>query len=236
MVPVLFLFEGQIMSIEKIGLSKLLKIFGADDSLRRRLIREDLYRDRKKLEGFDGSGGDFYVPFWADAKSYVTNGQDLHIATKARIEDLRQRASLYPRLRDGFLEWLELSRRDTNQKLVPSEKTVHARHDFPEMQLTLKIDNVMALHVGNDRVRLVYPYFCKEHGLSERWGRVGIWLMKVTFPAFELDDMEIVDVMRGRSIAGRRGQLVGDEEQLFKGRYALIHDEWEALKPRYGLD
>lgn len=223
------------MSIEKIGLSKLLKIFGADDRLRRRLIREDLYQERKKLEGSKGPGGDFYVPFWADAKAYVASGQDLHVATKVRIQELGQRAALYPRLRDGFLEWLELARRDTNRQLVPSERTVHAHHDFPELHLTLKVDNVMAMHAGSERVRLVYPYFCKEHELSERWGRVGLWLMKEAFPAVELEEMEIVDVMRGKSISGRRIQFRGDEEQLFKSRYATIHAEWEALKPRYGL-
>ena len=103
------------------------------------------------------------------------------------------------------------------------------------MSLILKVDNVMAMHAGAERVRLIYPYFCKEHGLTEEWGRVGLWLLKAAFPASELDDMEIVDVMRGSSVSGRRTLLHGNEELLFMQAYKVIHDEWVRLKPQYGL-
>jgi hypothetical protein len=224
------------MSIEKIGLSKLLKLFGADDALRKSLIREDLRREKAELDGRDEGGGDFYVPFWADAKAYVASGRDLHAATDARIADLKQRESLYPQLRDGFLAWVELSRRDTNVKLVPSEQTVHARSEFPDLHLILKVENVMAMDAESGRPRLIYPYFCKQHALSDKWGRVGLWLMAKAFRAFELDELEIVDVMRGTSVSGRRTALLGDEERLFTERYRLVHDEWERLKGDYGLD
>lgn len=224
------------MSIEKISLSKLLKLFGAKDSLRTKVIRTDLRQERAKIEGIEGSGGDFYVPFWADAKAYVAHGYDLHVATDARIQDMKQRAGIYPQLRDGFLAWLELSKRDTNLKLVPSEQTVHARREFPDLNLVVKVDNVLGMHLEGGRAQLIYPFFCKEHELSARWGRVGLWLMQSAFLGFELEELEIVDVMRGTSFAGRRVQLVGDEEYLFKERYMLVHDEWVRLRSEYGLE
>lgn len=223
------------MSIEKIGLYKLLKILSAKEALQISLVRSDLREERDKLLGNPSDPRDFYSPFWADAKAHVAGKCDLRIATQARIEDSDRRANLYPRLRDGFLEWLELERRSTNYDLVPAEQNFHTRFEFPDLHLLLKIDNVMGVKRYPSDIRLVYPYFCKEHALPQKWGRVGLWLMSKGFSQFDISEMEILDVMRGRSFSGKIIALQGDEETIFTRNFLELRDMWLRLRPDYGL-
>jgi hypothetical protein len=223
------------MTIEKIGLSKLLKILGAQDALKISLVRSDLREERDKYLGIDSDPRDFYSPFWADAKAHVAGKCDLRIATQTRIEDNDRRANLYPRLRDGFLEWLELERRSTNYDLVPAEQNFHTRFEFPELHLLLKIDNVMGIRREPGEVRLIYPYFCKEHALTLKWGRVGLWLMSKGFSQFDISEMEILDVMRGRSFSGNTTSLRGIEERTFTESFRELRNNWLRLRTEYGL-
>ncbi|HMO73710.1 MAG TPA: hypothetical protein PKD99_16150 [Sphingopyxis sp.] len=224
------------MTIEKIGLGKLLKIFSARDADRIRIIRSDLREERAKKLLVQEGGGDFYIAFWADAKAHVAGRLDLHISTIQRIADSAQRKTLYPLLCSGFLKWLELARRETNHPLVPTAKNFHIRFEFPDLHLLLKIDNVMGLHGADGHDRLIYPFFCKEHRLNEKWARVGLWLMLQGFTEFDLDEFEILDVIAGVGFSGRTLKLKGDEEAIFRTAYQKLHSEWSALRAEYGLD
>ncbi|MDX2210981.1 MAG: hypothetical protein SFV20_11580 [Sphingopyxis sp.] len=223
------------MTIEKIALGKLLKIFGAKDADRIRLIRSDLREEKAKKDSQSETGPDFYGPFWADAKAHVAGRSDLHVTTKQRIADLAQRKTLYILLRDGFLRWLELGRRETNQQLVPTERNFHSKFEFPDLRLVLKVHNVMGLQGEEGRARLVYPFFCKEHRLTEKWARVGLWLMFQAFNEFDLDELEILDVIGGEGFHGRDVRLKGDEEEIFRLAYKRLHAEWTKLSVDYGL-
>lgn len=224
------------MTIEKIGLGKLIKLLSAKDADRIRIIRSDLREEKAKKLLLQEGGGDFYGPFWHDAKAHVAGRSNLRITTIQRIADWDQRKTLYPILCEGFLKWLELARRETNQPLVPTAKDFHTRFEIPDLHLLLKIDNVMGLQGEDSHARLVYPFFCKEHRLSEKWARVGLWLMSRGFTEFDLDELEILDVIAGTSFSGRKIRLNGDEEEVFRSNYQRLHAEWAALRPAYGLD
>ena len=97
----------------------------------------------------------------------------------------------------------------------------------------MKVDNLLALQIGDDGHRLVYPYFSEQPVLQPRWARVGLWLMSEALADFSMVDMEILDVLRARSYSGRSLFLRGDEEAIFATRYAELVDEWARLRPEY---
>jgi hypothetical protein len=103
------------------------------------------------------------------------------------------------------------------------------------LDLTLKVDNLLALRIGEEKFRLVYPYFSETPVLYERWARVGLWAMSEALPNYSLTDIEILDVLRARGFRGSRLFLKGDEEALFSRRYAEILKEWDGLRTEYGL-
>lgn len=74
------------MSIEKIHLRKLLRLFYAEPRERRRLLVSDIGSDRTREQNGSGDGGDFHGPFWADAKDHVAGKLDLREQSKARVE------------------------------------------------------------------------------------------------------------------------------------------------------
>jgi hypothetical protein len=79
------------MSILNVRLKKILQLFYANDGLRRSLLRADIWSDaRKDGGGKSSTGGDFYGPFWADAKAHVTGERDLTLQTKIRIAAIQE--------------------------------------------------------------------------------------------------------------------------------------------------
>jgi hypothetical protein len=75
------------MSMERLHLRKLLQLFYADRSKRRSIILTDIRSDVKRTLDPESRGGDFYVPFWADAKDHVAGKKDL--SPQAFRADLR---------------------------------------------------------------------------------------------------------------------------------------------------
>lgn len=65
------------MSLHLIGLGKLLNAMYASDAQRTKLLRTDIRSGIKKANGTStDTGGDFYGPFWADAKRHVAGELD----------------------------------------------------------------------------------------------------------------------------------------------------------------
>jgi hypothetical protein len=87
------------MALDRIHLRKLLKILFLDGNARRSALRADIRDEIAKATG-EGSGGDFYAPFWSDAKNHVFGIVDLRSMVNERIAANGRRANLYPRLRD----------------------------------------------------------------------------------------------------------------------------------------
>lgn len=70
------------MSMRRVHLRKLLKIMFLEEGPRRSALRTDIREDRARAADNGGEGGgDFYGPFWSDAKRHVFGMHDLHTAT-----------------------------------------------------------------------------------------------------------------------------------------------------------
>lgn len=223
------------MTDKSLHLRKLLKFLSLADQKLTTELRKELRAERRKLDGLSGGGGDFHGPFWADVKAHVIGLDDLRELSEARIGTSSQRRRLYPELAHGFLSWFDDLKRSTNEQVGWHEGNVHQHKDFPELGLTLKVDNLLSLQIGNDRFRLIYPYFSEAPILNQRWARIGLWLMSEALVDHDISTMEVLDVLRGRSFSGARLFLQGDEEHLFVRRYSEVIAEWDSLRPEYGL-
>lgn len=224
------------MSLKSMHLSKLLKLFGATDSQLISELRIELRRERDKEAQGGGEGGrDFYIPFWSDARIHVIGAAHLIDLTKIRVEGSKQRQNLYPQLCQGFLKWFDGVKRGTNETVGWKEVKFHNHLDFDDLDLEVKVDNLLALQIGTERYRIIYPYFAKKPELSEKWARIALWAMTKAFPSEHVSEMEIVDVLRGRGFKGAQLSLRGDEAFLFQERYKAIRKIWKELRPHYGL-
>jgi hypothetical protein len=225
------------VTAKTIHLYKLLKLFGTPEQKLVSELRKELRLERRKQDAVvEEGGGDFHVPFWADAKLHVIGSHDLVESTEARVEASRQRKRLYPQLAKGFLDWFDRLRRSTNERVGWHEARIHSHYEMPEHSLTLKVDNLLCLQIGESRYRLIYPYFTEAPVLSEKWARVGLWLMAEALNNYSITDMEVLDILRSRSFSGASIFLKGDEEAHFSQRYMEVISEWDALRPEYGLD
>ncbi|MCD7111835.1 hypothetical protein LRX75_22670 [Rhizobium sp. DKSPLA3] len=221
------------MSLEVVGLGKLLQTAYADKALQKRILRIDLNSERKKAAGHKGgSGPDFYMPFWADAKQHVMGNLDLNAATAERIAANPRRTRLYNLLKQNFLMWWEQKRRLRNEPFSIIQENLKARFEVPGRG-TLKVENTLAITIGEDGHRIFYPYFCEEPALSGEAARLGLWVMSQSIKRYDLQDMRMLDVIRGKSFSTIDTPLLGNEETLLNQKYGEVIDAWKALRPDY---
>ena len=224
------------MTPKSMNLSKLLKLFELNEAQLTTALRSELRTERRKaLDIDDDGGGDFHVPFWSDAKLHVMGLVELLKQVEVRVDASKQRKRLYPLLARGFLLWLDNLRRGTNRKIGFEPISAHNHFEFAELGLTLKVDNLLCVKIGEDRYRLVYPYFSEKPVLGAKWARVGLWAMTEALENYSYTDMEILDVLRGNSYSGLNFSLKGDEEALFISKYREIKAKWDELRPEYGF-
>jgi hypothetical protein len=224
------------MSIRDIGLGRLLKFLASDEKSTISLLRGELRSERRKELEASSGGGDFYVPFWADAKAHVSQGLDLEVLTRLRIAELKQRKVLYTLLTERFLEWFDDVKRGSNSLIGLADAEAHTRHAVPGFDLVIRVENNLVLDVGFGHLRIVAPYFAKSPRLTPTWARVGLWLMSEALADFDITEMEILDVLAGRSYEGRSLALKGDEQAIFEARYTELLAIWLELRPYYNLD
>ncbi|MGY4398603.1 hypothetical protein ACVWZA_003811 [Sphingomonas sp. UYAg733] len=220
------------MSLKIIHLRKLLKILYLEPNKRTSALRSEIREDVAKEGGGLAGGGDFYGPFWKDAKDHVFEKTDLRDTTKTRMESNGGRANLYPQLRDGFLLWWEKRRRWTN---VPFEQaqSIKAKFEFPGLDTVVKIDNVLSVKDARNEDRFIYPYFSPTPQLSEEAARLGLWLLGKALPNIPAEEIRILDVIRGRTFSIDRYPLSGNEEHLFYQKYESALKQWIDLRKEY---
>ena len=214
------------MGLDRVPLRKLLKLFLMKESMRSTAIRADAREVMKRQDEGPGTGGDFHVPFWRDAKDHAAGRCDLRDRTDLQIEKNWRRKNLYPRLRDGFLKWWNEKRRWVNEAITELPKTIKATYGFADIEGTVKVQNLLCLRVGDDKHRYVYPYFSDRPALTPDVARLGLWLMSRALPQHRIEDMRILDVLRGETFSVDKYPLVGDEEVAFRLRYRSILREW----------
>lgn len=220
------------MALDQIHLRKLLKILFLDAAKQQSELRMDIREQLARDAGDGGSGGDFYAPFWADAKTHVFGTGDLHQLADARIAANGTRANLYPQLRHGFLLWWDQRRRWTNEPFRPG-RALKTYFSFPGLDATVKIDSILSVRDGLDAERAVYPYFAPNPELSEAAARLGLWLLTRALPTVPAEEFRILDVIRGRTFALDRTPLRGDEEVEFRRRYSQLLARRDTLRREY---
>lgn len=222
------------MSMEKVHLRKLLQIFYMPDSKALSKIRQDVLADSKTENGAQSDGGDFHAPFWSDAKRHALGELDLREETKLRIASNHRRRRLYPQLMEGFLEWWNERRRWRNEPFAALPHNVKARLAVPGTPGIVKVENLLGILVGDRSNRLVYPYFSEVPTLVDEAARLGLWAMEAAFPEYQISDMRVLDVLRGRSFSTDDTPLRGNEEQLFRQKYGRVLEQWHKLKEEIG--
>ncbi|MFN3399006.1 MAG: hypothetical protein ACK4Z4_01585 [Ferrovibrio sp.] len=224
------------MALDRIHLRKLLKILflspGARRTAIRADIREEIAKGKAKASGEPLAGGDFYAPFWSDAKDHVFALADLRDMVEVRIAANGRRANLYRRLRDGFLLWWNKRRRWTNEPFRPGQ-LLKTHFVFPGLKAIVKIDNILSVRDGVGVEHVVYPYFAPDPVLSEEAARLGLWLLSKALPEVSQEEIRILDVLRGRTFSLDRTPLRGNEEAEFHQRYAAALLERERLRSEY---
>lgn len=220
------------MALNRIHLRKLLKIMFLDAGKQRSALRADIREEIAREASTTSSGGDFYAPFWADAKAHIFGTTDLYRSVDARIAANRTRANLYPRLRQGFLLWWNDRRRWTNEPFQPG-RPLKTRYTLVGLDAIVKVDSILSVRDGLDAERAVYPYFSPEPVLSENAARLGLWLLTQALPAIPSEEFRILDVFRGRTFALDRTPLRGDEETEFRRRYGELLAQRAVLRREY---
>ena len=220
------------MALERIHLRKLLKILFLKPNEQRAEIRADIRADIARESGASSAGGDFYGPFWSDAKMHVFDEADLRDMVDERIASNARRSRLYPRLRDGFLLWWNERRRWTNEPFRQG-RSLKKHFLFPGLDATVKIDSILSVSDGLNVEHAVYPYFAPDPELSDEAARLGLWLLTTALPAIPPEEIRILDVIRGRTFSLDRTPLRGDEEVRFRRRYAELLRRRDIIKREY---
>lgn len=222
------------MSLHNIPLRKLLKIMFLAVSPRRSAIREDIRTDRARSLAVpgDSSGGDFYGPFWADAKAHVFGQGNLYGMVDRRIAKKKQRKKLYIQLRNGFINWLN-SQQNWKEPLETG-KPLKIKYEFPELTSLVRVDSVLSVKDAKGDEYYIYPYFAPEPKLTEEAAKLGLWLLQQALPQnIKHDQIHILDVIRGRSFSINDNELSGEEERSFRKRYESLLKERDELVKEY---
>lgn len=220
------------MSLRLIHLRKLLKLIYLEGQPRISALRADIREEIAREGGAPGAGGDFYGPFWRDAKDHVFGFSDLREMTRARIASNPGRANLYPRLRDGFLLWWNERRRWTNEPFRQAD-SMKTRFPFPGLDAVVKVDNILSVRDARDEDHFVYPYWFPQPTMADEAGRLGLWLLREALPNVQAEELRILDVIRGQTFSLDRNPLTGEEERLFRRRYQAALIQWETLRREY---
>lgn len=159
---------------------------------------------------------------------------DLTQSTEERIARNKRRGRLYPRLLEGFLQWWQEKRRWINEPFTFISENVKAQYYIDELKSVIKVENILALRIGDSSERIIYPYFCEEPALGEEAARLGLWLLKEALPRHETEDFRVLDVMRGNSFSLVDVPLRGNERQLVLEKFGALILEREKLRKEYG--
>lgn len=220
------------MSLQVITLRKLLKLMFLEPSELTTALRADIREERDREKGWVSGGGDFYGPFWRDAKEHVFGHADLGDLTKDRVEANDNRKGLYPILKDGFLLWWNDRRRWTNAPFEAID-TPKARFKIANLDLTIKVDAVLAVQDGAGEDHYVYPYWFPKPALTPESARLALWILTQAFPHINSAEFRVLDVMRGLTFALDRTPLKGDEADTFSRHYARLVLLRQQLRDQY---
>lgn len=221
------------MSLQNIHLRKIIKIMYLQGPRRVTALRSDIRDDiARERDGPSDGGGDFYGPFWRDAKDHVFGISDLHSETDERIARNSRRMNLYPQLRDGFLTWWNERRRWTNEPFRPAN-AIRTTQRLRGVDADIKFANILSVRDGQDDDHFVYPYWFLEPSLTDESARLCLWALTQAFPQVNPAEFRVLDVIRGQTYSLERSPLRGDEPEIFGRRHAAALRDWRSLREEY---
>lgn len=206
------------MAIDLIHLNKLLRLLYLSDKQARSALLKDIYQEKIKANGDDSGGGDFYSPFWADARKHILREADLSVLTAERIRKNGRRKKLYPRLEQGVLALWE---RGHNLEVELLSRSPKGRFTLSDIGLTVKVESIMALSIEGEE-RLVYPYWFPDPILSHEAARIGLWLLHQTLPHEQAANIRIFDIIRAEYFSMDTCPSQGNEEELLTQKYMKL--------------
>lgn len=221
------------MSLKSLHLRKLIKLMYLAGPRRTSAIRADIRDDLARERGNTGEGGgDFYGPFWRDAKDHVFGRSDLHAQTALRIASNGGRENLYTQLRDGFLLWWDRKRRWTNEPFRPAAP-VRSMVRIGGIDCNIKVDNILSVRDARDDDHFVYPYWFNEPALDEESSRIALWCLTQAFPAADETELRLLDVIRGETFGFDKTPPRGDEAEVFRRKFDSLLLEWDRIRREY---
>ena len=220
------------MIVRAASLRKLLELFSADDALRVSLLRRDI-RDSISRSRREGGGGDFYTPFWADAKAHVRGERELISATDVRIAANHRRRKLYPQLRDGFLQLMSDSRRLRNEPYTSLPSGPRGSFGIEGTQGIITVHDTLHIRINGDTDRIIYPYFPARPPLKPESARLGRWAMMQALHPRSVEEMRLIDIIRAQTFSFRNADLSGNESELFSAQYRALCEEWHRYRAEY---
>ena len=230
------------MSIHSGQLSKVLKIGYAPEPLARKLLNldvlETLNKEKQVKDLSPPAGGDFHSPIWSvfkkhifikDAGDFSEVVNDLIYGNESKgTKGNRRRERLYLPLGRGLMTWWLEKRRWINEKIKPIKKKPTGSIKCNEIGSEFKINNFLAVMVGDSSHRFIYPYFSEAPALSEEAARVGLWQIHIALPSIDVSELRILDVMRGKCYSVADVPFKGNEQQLFENLCENIINRWDA--------
>lgn len=220
------------MSLQNIHLRKLLKIMYLDGAPRVSALRADIRDEIAREIDVPSNGGDFYGPFWRDAKDHVFGVNDLHDQTRIRIASNPGRENLYSRLRDGFLLWWNERRRWTNEPFNQAPSIKRAMR-LPGVEAEIKFANILSVRDANNDEHFVYPYWFPTPTMTDEMARLALWALCEAFPQIDRNELRVLDVIRGQTFGLDRNPLQGNEPDIFGERHAAALRQWRQLRTEY---
>lgn len=222
------------MSIHHAPLRKILQFSYLPENKLTTKLRTDIRDQLDKENGVKSEGGgDFYSPFWSDAKQHFLGNADLVSLTEERIRKNGRRRRLYPLLTAGILNWWTEKRRWSNEDIKLLSMSAKGILPFEDLDASVKVDNILSLQIGEDSYRLIYPYFSETPEFTETMARLGLWVMSQSIPEYDVKDLRILDVMRGNSFSIADCPLQGDEEHIFCSNIKHLFKRWKDLRLEY---
>lgn len=210
------------MPFSEISLRKLMMILDSSARTQPTKLKNIRSQDNQKYINPEAKPMDFHLPFWSDAKKHILGELDIKESSRQRGVDNRNRSRLYPLLADGFLAWWNEKKRWNNEgyTLVPGK--ISGIYAVPKTGGSVKVNNLIHLQKVNAENRYIYPYFSEKPILQESTARLGLWLIGQALPMHPVEDVRIIDVLRGRPFSGADMKFVGSEEDEFVNRYTAL--------------
>jgi len=109
---------------------------------------------------------------------------------------------------------------------------VNARYCIQNLG-TIRVENTISITTGDDKHRIIYPYFCESPALQEEAARLGLWVMAQCIDGYRTESLTILDVIHSRAYSTVEVPFDGSEEANMTDRYGHLLAQRALLREEY---